>query len=76
MFSEKTTKNHFCRGEANVTSEARSFLDFFTVFLAIASNQIMAIFNFDFVQYNSDSQSFIIGFFAIRLLWTKSIFKR
>ncbi len=43
----------------------RSFLDVFTVFLAISRHEIMAILNFHFVQYNSDSQSFITGFFAI-----------
>ncbi len=74
MFFEKMTKNHFCGGEANATSETpvRSiFFGVFTVFfLAISKRNNSYFHNFDFVQYSSGSQSFIIGFFVIQFLWT------
>ncbi len=38
----------------------RSFLGVSTVFLAISPNKIMAILNFDFIQYNSDRSLLLV----------------
>ncbi len=79
MFFEKMTKNHFCGGEANATSEAPLAIIFFRCFYWFFFSNILKrnngyFNNFDFVQYSSDSQSFIISFFAIQFLWLQNFF--